>query len=81
MKIISAAWRQKVIAEMDALQQTGGPAVECVTGESIVKKWLICSLAARNIPFVVYALGAGVVRITTDTKTCPCCKQALKGTK
>jgi hypothetical protein len=41
------------------------------------KTFLITELSTRNIPFVVYSLGSGVVRITTDTTTCPCCKRKL----
>jgi len=40
-------------------------------------QWLITLLADQNIPFKVYNLGAGVKRITTDIKTCPCCKREL----
>jgi hypothetical protein len=41
------------------------------------KTFLITELLTRNIPFVVYSLGSGVIRITTDTTTCPCCKRKL----
>lgn len=42
------------------------------------KRWLIAELTRRNVPFKVYNMGAGVVKIVTNTDTCPCCKKKLK---
>ena len=38
---------------------------------------IIVFLSSKNIPFRVYSLGAGVKRITTETKNCPCCKRSF----
>jgi len=44
---------------------------------SKAKTRIVTELTKRNIPFKLYNLGAGVVRITTDTDKCPCCKRKL----
>jgi len=40
-------------------------------------KWLVLELTEKDIPFKVYQLGLGVVRITTETNVCPCCKAVI----
>jgi hypothetical protein len=41
------------------------------------KVFVVTTLTNLNIPFKMYSLGSGVVRITTDTDRCPCCKRKL----
>ncbi|MHB8123134.1 MAG: hypothetical protein ACYDG4_13370 [Desulfuromonadaceae bacterium] len=40
-------------------------------------QWLIMKLSKYGVAYRLYNLGAGVKRVTTDTSTCPCCKQKL----
>jgi intergrase/recombinase len=49
------------------------PKIEVVSGESIILKWLIGSMANLGIPFQVINLGAGVKKVTTDVNVCPKC--------
>ena len=41
-------------------------------------QFVILALPQAGRPYKVHQLGAGVKLITTDTDTCPCCKQRLK---
>ncbi len=40
-------------------------------------KWLVAILAKHGVPFKIHKLGLGVVRITTDCDTCPCCGKKI----
>jgi O-phosphoseryl-tRNA(Cys) synthetase len=41
-------------------------------------QWLIATLSRYGLPYKVYQLGCGVVRVTMTTDTCPCCKRKLE---
>lgn len=51
--------------------------IDETTGYNPAVQWLIIELSRRNRPFILYQLGAGVKRVTTQTDKCPCCKQKL----
>jgi hypothetical protein len=54
-----------------------GEPYSAVESFALAKTFIVTELTRRNIPFKTYNLGAGVMRITTDTDTCPCCKRKL----
>lgn len=60
---------------MELIKETDN--IDRTTGINKAAAWLIMYLTQEEIPFKVYNLGAGVKRITTDTKKCPCCKKEL----
>lgn len=70
---LSPAWKE---AQETAFSDQTKP-YELTTSIATAKKWTILRLAALGKPFKVYQLGCGVVKITTDTETCPCCKRKL----
>lgn len=48
------------------------------TRHNVIIQDLVLMLTRLSQPYKIYNLGAGVKRITTDTETCPCCKQKLR---
>ncbi len=66
------SWKDKQNDDMNEHIHTG-KVYERVATESVVKKWIVFNLTRKNISFRVHNLGAGVVKITTDTSICPKC--------
>lgn len=54
-----------------------GEPYEVIESFAQAKTFVVTELTKRGIPFKLYNLGAGVVKITTNTDTCPCCKRKL----
>jgi len=44
-------------------------------------QWLIEKLSTIGIPFKIFNLGLGVVKISLRTDVCPCCHQTLNKEK
>jgi hypothetical protein len=40
-------------------------------------QWLVLALTEAGVAYRIYQLGLGVVRITTVTDVCPCCKAGI----
>ena len=66
---VNPAWLKKYIGEYN---ETGR--VDVTTDFIGAAQALIVFLSNKNVAFEVYNIGAGVKRITTETKKCPCCK-------
>lgn len=71
--VMSEAFRVTEIAKMDGFVKGLCREYELTTGETIVKKWVILRLTAKNIAFTVHNIGCGVTKITTDGRVCPRC--------
>lgn len=69
---ISDKWQIAREAEMTEFVRSGKH-FTTVSSYNPATQWLICRLAARNIPFRLIQIGAGVKQITTETATCPKC--------
>ena len=67
-RIVNLAWA----AKMERLVFSDDP-VDVTTQYAILAQWLIVNLSNAKRGFQVVNLGAGVRRITTDTKVCPKC--------
>lgn len=73
MKILSEKWANERREDVVANRK-----IDVTTEFNLAKQFLVKLLTNHGTPFKVYNLGCGVVRITTDTDTCPCCGKALK---
>jgi hypothetical protein len=40
-------------------------------------QWLVVQLSNNGKPYKLHNLGAGVIRITTETTKCPCCGKTI----
>lgn len=75
-RYLNPEWKTKQIALIEDAMRDGIPYVH-TTEFTLAKQWIVRELDRRNIPYIAKALGAGVVKYSTDTKTCPCCKKPL----
>lgn len=71
--VMSDAFKLQQIALMDGFVRKLAHKYEFTTGEAVVKKWIVIMLTKKNITFSVIDLKCGVVKITTETHTCPRC--------
>jgi hypothetical protein len=51
--------------------------IDITTTEKNKVQYLLLQLLNRNRPYIIYNMGSGVTRLTTDTQFCPCCKKKL----
>jgi len=65
---INPEWQKRLHLAINNLER-----IDEVVGWAPGAKWLVASLAKKNIGFRVHNLGAGVKRITTETDLCPKC--------
>ena len=72
MAHLNPRWLENRIAE---LNRTGK--LDVIESYTPAIQALITELAMRGKAYRLYALGAGVKRLTTDTEICPCCKHKL----
>ena len=76
---LSKSWRRERMAEIEehlvGVEQPGGTPlpINLVLSLPVTKKWMVIQLTNAGIPFKMINLGAGVVRITTNTEVCPKC--------
>lgn len=73
MKRLNPNWQATTLEAIN-----NGQEIDITSREILVIQWLVETLTLRKRPFKVYNPGVGVRRITTNTTTCPCCKQPLK---
>lgn len=71
---LSESYRNGQLSLMDAFRAGLTPEYSVVTADLVVKRWTIGRLLAKNISYVALNMGAGVMKITTRTDTCPKCK-------
>lgn len=76
MKQLHPKWVENVSVAIDTAKRDGTTFARTLS-EPLAKKALVTMLTNRGIPFTVHNMGCGVVRITTDTATCPCCGKPL----
>lgn len=71
-KRLNPAWTTRMHALID-----GKKPVDETMASTLAKQFLIKALAEAGRPYKIHQLGCGVVRITTEVDTCPCCRQKL----
>lgn len=71
---LSESYRNNQLSLMDSFKAGLTPEYSIVTADLIIKRWTIGRLLAKNISYVALNMGAGVMKITTRTDTCPKCK-------
>lgn len=74
MKWISEHYKETQLSLMDSFKMGLTPEYSVITGCPVTKKWTIGRLLAKNISYAALNMGAGVMKITTKTDTCPKCK-------
>lgn len=71
---LSESYRNNQLSLMDSFKMGLTPEYSIVTADLVIKRWTIGRLLAKNISYVALNMGAGVMKITTRTDTCPKCK-------
>ncbi len=73
--MVNPVWAASREAEIRNFQTNPGGAahIDVTTEFRPAAQWLVMKLAQAGIGYRVIPMGAGVTRVTTDTKTCPKC--------